>query len=306
MQCHTHNTRLTPEKKKHGGLRPGAGKPRDKENIDPNIIDTAIAREYRHGGENHNNECQQQLDELVNPKGRSWTYEECALLLTLIIGMIVHYGWTPTDALLTVATLVRRSYSCLHTLWQRWRDEGEVFVVDTDGRGAGSSRHIYHTRQVTVDIVITIIDYIRNTSNTGSGCTTTGIQDHVLNQHGVTIQARTIRNVLSCMGYRYGKVNVIGKMNDSWYVARIRTFLIQYNKALIEEQQGLCVIVYTDESYVNTCHARHYTWYSPDTEEKNHVVRPGGRGKRLVLLHAFTKDGWLTHSSSIHNNRCDQ
>ena len=52
------------------------------------------------------------------------------------------------------------------------------------------------------------------------------------------------------MGYCYGKGNVIGKMNDEWYVARIRIFLIQYSKA-IEQQQGRCVIVYTDESYVN-------------------------------------------------------
>jgi len=108
------------------------------------------------------------------------------------------------------------------------------------------------------------------------------------------------------MGYRYGKVNVIGKMNDSWYVARIRTFLIQYNKALIEELKGQCVIVYTDESYINTSHARRYSWFHPNTEEKNNVVRPSGRGRRLVLLHAFTKDGWLTTDSSIHNDRCDQ
>ncbi|MGH7238467.1 MAG: hypothetical protein ACREHG_00220, partial [Candidatus Saccharimonadales bacterium] len=257
MQRHTHNTRLTPEKKKHGGLRLGAGRPRDKENIDPNIIDSAsTAREHRQVDEKLCIPYQQQLEELANPKGRSWTYDECALLLTLITGMIVQSGQTPTEVLHTVSTLVRRSYRCLHALWKMWRDEGEVYVVDTDGRGAGSSRHVYHTRQVTVDIVITLIDYIRNTSNTGTGCTTTGIQEHVLTQHGVTIHARTMRNDLSCMGYRYGKVNVIGKMNDSWYVARIRTFLIQYNKALIEEQQGLCVIVYTDESYISTSHTR--------------------------------------------------
>ena len=58
------------------------------------------------------------------------------------------------------------------------------------------------------------------------------------------------------MGYRYGKTNVIGKMNDVWYTARIRTYLIQYSEALKEEEVGRCVIVYTDESYVNANHAR--------------------------------------------------
>jgi hypothetical protein len=36
------------------------------------------------------------------------------------------------------------------------------------------------------------------------------------------------------------------------------------------------------------------------------VVRPSGKGKRLVLLHAFTKDGWLAFDRSVHNDRADQ
>ena len=57
------------------------------------------------------------------------------------------------------------------------------------------------------------------------------------------------------MGFRYGKGNVIGKMNDKWYAARIRTFLLQYSRAVVEQQQGRCVIVCTDESHVNVNHA---------------------------------------------------
>ena len=99
---------------------------------------------------------------------------------------------------------------------------------------------------------------------------------------------------------------MIGKMNDDWYVARIRTFLIQYAKALKEEEQQRCVIVYIDESYVDTGHALRCSWYSMDTPEKNNIVRPSGRGKRSVSLHAVTKNGWLTTNSSIHSDRCDQ
>lgn len=36
------------------------------------------------------------------------------------------------------------------------------------------------------------------------------------------------------------------------------------------------------------------------------MVRPSGKGKRLVLLHAFTEDGWLTLDPSLHNDRVDQ
>ena len=82
-------------------------------------------------------------------------------------------------------------------------------------------------------------------------------------------------------------------------------FLIRYNKAVLEQQRGECVIVYTDESYVNTHHAPSTTWYHPGLPEKNDVVRPSGKGKRLVLVHAFTKDGWLSDDDSVHNNVVD-
>ena len=82
--------------------------------------------------------------------------------------------------------------------------------------------------------------------------------------------------------------------------------MIQYSEALKEEEAGRCIIVYTDESYVNVNHAHKTTWYSRLATEKNEVVRPTGKGKRLVLLHAFTKDGRLANDASVHNDRVDQ
>ena len=60
------------------------------------------------------------------------------LILMLVIGIELHYGETPTQALHTVSTLVHRSYYSLHQLWIHWRDEQEVYVVDTAGRVGGA------------------------------------------------------------------------------------------------------------------------------------------------------------------------
>ena len=111
--------------------------------------------------------------------------------------------------------------------------------------------------------------------------------------------------MLSAIGFRYGRGNVIGKMNDSGYVARIRVFLVRYSKAVLEQQWGECVIVYTDESYVNTHHAPSTTWHHPGLPEKNDVVRPSGKGKRLVLVHASTKNGWLAADDTVHDSCVD-
>jgi transposase len=218
----------------------------------------------------------------------------------------MRYNVVLTEALYLASSLSRRSYNCLQQLWSKWRDEREVYVVSTDTRGAGAPTHINRSHHITAEAVFHISEFIRDSNGTGQGYTTRSIQDYVLAQLNITIKQRTLRNILASMGYRYGKMNVIGKMTDSFYVARIRTFLIQYNKALKEEAEGRCIIVYTDESYVNTGHARRYSWSSMDTAEKNDIVRSSGRGRRLVLLHAFTKDGWLVTNSSMRSDRCDE
>ena len=307
MLPHTHNTRLTPEKRQHGGRREGAGRIADKENHHPNKADAAsVAREHRRDQQQSATEYHQQQDELVNAKGRSWTYHECTLLLTLILGIIVHYGETPTDALRFVSATIRGSYEKLHSLWSKWQTERLVYVVHTDNRAAGAVSHVDHAHHVTVDVLFTITEYIREANRTGGGCTSGDVQRCILAEHQLHISGRVLRNVLAAMGFRYGRGNIIGKMNDAWYVARIRTFLIQYSKAVVEQLQGRCIIVYMDESYVNTNHARQFTWYHPEAPEKRDVVRPSGVGKRLVLVHAFTQEGWLTLDPAVHNDRCDQ
>jgi hypothetical protein len=159
---------------------------------------------------------------------------------------------------------------------------------------------------VTVDVIFTIMEYIREANRTGGCCTSVDVQRCILAEHQLHIPARTLRSVMASMGYRYGRGNVIDKMNDEWYVVRIRTFLLQYSKAVVEQLQGRCVIVYSAESYVNTNHARKFTWYNPALPEKKDVVRPSGVGKRLVLLHACRQDGWLTLDPAVHNDRVDQ
>ena len=285
--------------------RPGAGRPQ-KENHNPNWAHDLSAASHtlaEHDAEKR--EHVQQQHQLANADGRSWSYEECRLILTLVLGLILQYGETPTDALRHASTLIHRSYANLHALWKHWRHEQEIYVVDTHHRGAGAASHLHHAHHVSVDVIFYITEYIREANQTGGGCTSKALQDAVLAEHHTRLSDRVLRSVLSSMGFRYGRGNVIGKMNDPGYVARIRVFLVRYSKAVLEQQRGECVIVYTDESYVNTHHAPSTTWYHPGLPEKNDVVRPSGKGKRLVLVHAFTKDGWLSDDDSVHNNVVD-
>jgi len=93
------------------------------------------------------------------------------------------------------------------------------------------------------------------------------------------------------MGYQYKKAKIIGKLNDPARCTRIRTFIIQYNLAVQMQLNGNTVIVYTDESYVNTGYGVSMTWINESISSD--VIRPRPTGKRLVILHAMTSEGLL-------------
>jgi hypothetical protein len=72
-----------------------------------------------------------------------------------------------------------------------------VYVVDISGRGGGASRHINHSRHVSVEVVFTIIEKIREANTTGGGCTTTELIIAILDVHSITITPCTLQNVLA-------------------------------------------------------------------------------------------------------------
>ena len=177
---HEHNTRLTPEKVAHGGAREGAGR-RKKDNRDPNVgAHHSPARQASREEKQERDDYQQQQEELANPMGRSWGYHECALLLTLILEWVLHYGETPTGALRVTSTIMKRSYDNLHTLWTKWRNERLVYVVSSSARGAGAVSHVDHAHHVALEVIFLIMEYIRYTNAAGTGCTSTELQRCVL------------------------------------------------------------------------------------------------------------------------------
>ena len=196
-----HNTRSTPIKWQRGGRRPGAGRPQ-KENHNPNWAHDLSAASHtlaEHDAEKR--EHVQQQHQLANADGRSWSYEECKLILTLVLGLILQYGETPTDALRHASTLIHRSYANLHALWKHWRHEQEIYVVDTHHRGAGAASHLHHAHHVSVDVIFYITEYIREANQTGGGCTSKALQDAVLAEHHTRLSDRVLRSVLSSMGF---------------------------------------------------------------------------------------------------------
>ena len=55
--------------------------------------------------------------------------------------------------------------------------------------------------------------------------------------------------------------------------------------------------VYVDESYVNKNHSNDFVWYS--SEDGPWIHKPTGKGERLIIMHAMTKDGWVPEAKVV-------
>ncbi len=61
--------------------------------------------------------------------------------------------------------------------------------------------------------------------------------------------------------------------------------------------QIICREVYLDESYINKNHSNDNTWYF---EEDGIIIgKPTGKGDRLIIINAITKDGWVPNTKLV-------
>ena len=69
------------------------------------------------------------------------------------------------------------------------------------------------------------------------------------------------------------------------YLRKIMKNRVSSNRRLIRPE------VYLDESYVNKNHSNDFVWYS--NEDGPCIQKPTGKGERLIIMNAITKDGWI-------------
>jgi transposase len=126
-------------------------------------------------------------------------------------------------------------------------------------------------------------------NNVFQSCTT--LRHELEEQLGVVVSKSTVHRWLHALGYQYGKKHFVNQ-SRSYRNVLIRSYIYKYAKALKEQDDGTAIIVYMDESYIHAHHCSQYLWYSLSSATKNDV-RGDGKGKRIIIIHAMTKDGLL-------------
>ena len=135
-------------------------------------------------------------------------------------------------------------------------------------------------------------DDVRQANREGSHMTLAMLAEHRQKEGAdPNFSLRTLGRTLDRWGCTFGKGTRSQHLKEKDHVVAARQRYLREKRA---NRQGDGVIrpeVYLDESYVNKNHSNDFIWYSD--EDGPWVQKPTGKGERLIIIHAMTKNGWI-------------
>jgi len=141
---------------------------------------------------------------------------------------------------------------------------------------------------------------IRSLNRSGQHVSCRSLCGWLTQEYNIEIHNITLWRTLKRMGFVHGKSKRRSVLKEKDYVIIARR---EYLRKKINNRKctGVgCVIrpeVYLDESYINVNHSVEKTWYY--TEEGPWVNKPSGKGPRLIIVNAITKDGWVPNAKLV-------
>jgi hypothetical protein len=109
----------------------------------------------------------------------------------------------------------------------------------------------------------------------------------------------TLARALDRWGFEFGKGIRTQHLKEKDYivVARQRYLRKMRNNRVLGSDSTIRPEVYLDESYINKNHSNDFTWYA--SEDGAWIQKPTGKGERLIIMNAITKDGWLPNAKVV-------
>jgi len=137
--------------------------------------------------------------------------------------------------------------------------------------------------------------YIRAANSKGEHITLADIQTFLEKRYpDESFHKTTLGRTLNRWGFEFGKGTRSQhlKEKDQVIAARQRYLREMRNNRPSELASGTNrPEVYLDESYVNKNHSNDFIWYYG--EDGPWVQKPTGKGERLIIMNAITKNGWV-------------
>lgn len=140
--------------------------------------------------------------------------------------------------------------------------------------------------------------YIRDANSKGKYITLEMIQDFLHNEiMDSEFSIRTLGRTLDKWGFTFGKGTRSAHLKEKDYVVAARRRYLRFKLSNRKGNDTERPEVYLDESYVNKNHSNDYIWYSE--EDGPWVQKPTGKGERLIIINAITKEGWVPNAKLV-------
>jgi len=109
---------------------------------------------------------------------------------------------------------------------------------------------------------------------------------------------RTLGRALDRWGFTFGKGTRTQRLKEKDHVVAARQRYLRQKRANRKgDEEFLRPEVYLDESYINKNHSNDFVWYFED--DGPWIQKPTGKGERLIIINAITKDGWVPGAKLI-------
>ena len=135
-------------------------------------------------------------------------------------------------------------------------------------------------------------EYVREANREGTYITLETLCQHLeATNPGHDFSIRTLGRALDRWGFAFGKGIRSQRLKEKDHVVVARQRYLRRKRANRKEGSTIRPEVYLDESYVNKNHSNDFVWFFGDDGPL--VQKPTGKGERLIIINAVTKDGWV-------------
>ena len=135
-------------------------------------------------------------------------------------------------------------------------------------------------------------EYVRKANREGMYITLETLCQHLKAINPVQeFSVRTLGRALDRWGFIFGKGTRTQRLKEKDHVIAARQRYLRRKLANRKDEDTIRPEVYLDESYVNKNHSNDFVWYFDD--DGPWIQKPTGKGERLIIINAITKDGWV-------------
>lgn len=146
--------------------------------------------------------------------------------------------------------------------------------------------------RLPINLSPVIRQFIREKNLNGQKISAEQIREYLKQKHDIDIPKSTFLRSLKRLGFVYGKDKRRSVLKEQNYVVLARRRYLRQKMANRNSDGTLKhPEIYLDETFVNKNHSSSFTWYFED--DGPWVNKPSGKGPRMIIVHAITKDGWV-------------